>query len=186
MYFIACDAVLSPLFWLHLPSSCHRWRPFSSLAALLLQHAVRQMQFSYICICRTIMLVDWIEYNFLHWWTRTWASRVVVGVKIIDGAPFFSKGFYDIIFIFIRLIRCTYAKKKEMWTTLSTLFTINILISMPARRAKKSAIYLYSGTCQIVKMIYRKSALTLQMLHFILSFFLLFECPLRMANALAR
>lgn len=114
---------------------------------LSFSYAVRQMQFSYTCICRTIMLVDWIVYKFLHWWTRTWICLCSIGVKIIAGT--ISPRDFDIVHsifhhscIFIRLIRCTYAKKNwefYVYTVYYQHFDVDVDFNCDVHR--KIAIY---------------------------------------------
>lgn len=74
---------------------------------------------------------------------------------------------------FSRLIRCTYAEKKMNTFTLFTInnfdFTSNYwLYERGLLRAAKVIASIYFSTSSNREMIYRKSVLTLQMLHFIL------------------
>lgn len=111
------------------------------------------------------MLVDWVEYNFLHWWTWTWTASVLgwkSSVRFQQGMRCSALLFSFFVFSCC-LIRCTYAKKMNT----SALFTINISISfrLSAERNRRLSFQHSSNR----EMIYRKSVLTLQMLHFIWS-----------------
>lgn len=127
---------------------CHRWRPFSSLtlalytpAACSASNAIQlhmYLQDHYACWLNRIQFFTLVNTNM--------SSLGVVGVKIIAGT-IFQQGILRYHF-YIHSLNSMHICQKNVNDSMSTMFTINILISMPtsaARRAKEIAIYLYQA-----------------------------------------